>query len=113
MHQNSILNNFELIDKVSEVSTTSLQVIEERTSLKENQLNKLERDKFCFPLNNSKQNLLNSTMLNNNLINNSLFIEFELTTLNKIIDGKENAYSFSNIDNEFVNKEIEFSLNVK
>lgn len=103
-----------MVDKVSEISNTTLSVIEDKSKSKENELNRLEREKLIFPLNNSNVNLLTTTygQNQNNLVNNTMFVEFEVSNLEKNIEGQENENCFCSVDSNYVNKEIEYLLNV-
>ncbi len=111
-----ILNNFDLVDKVSEISSATLKIIEDKVFTRENELTKQETEKLNFPLNNVHcdflTNISNSVSYNNSPTNNTLFIAFEISNSEKILEGEKNKNCFINLDSGYINKEIEFLLNV-
>lgn len=64
---------------------------------------------FKFPLDNSEFCLTNPNLGINEKLNNVFFIEFDLDSNNI---SKEHLKAFREINNDFVEKEIHFVLNV-
>lgn len=97
-----------MIDNISEITKNTIKSLEDKNdSLTEKVISEIQ-----FPIDNSENNY---QFLESNLgivenLQNVVFLEFELdnTTLNK-----DHLKYFRDVNNNFVDKEINFVLNVK
>lgn len=97
-----------MIDNISEITKNTIKSLEEKNdSLTEKVYNDIQ-----FPIDNSENNyqILESNLGLIENLQNIVFLEFELdnTTLNK-----DHLKYFREVNNNFVDKEINFVLNVK
>jgi len=104
------LNSFKAIDNVSEISTSTMKTVEEKAFSKENNLSdaSINFSSFTFPLNNreyleASPNYFNDTNLN------LFLIEFDMDTTNNLND---NVKCLTEINNKFVEKDFQFTINV-
>lgn len=108
-----MLNNLQVIDNISEITKSTVQGIEEKAfSSQNNQSDEtLDYSTFKFPLNNTDFNLLmpETRMGSSDNLSNIIFLEFDMNN-NSI--SKEHLKFFKEINNEYVEKEIHFVLNV-
>jgi hypothetical protein len=86
-----------------------MKALEEKAFCKQNCQNDSEFDYSAikFPIDNSETNLMSNE---NILSSNVVFVEFDL---NNNYTSKEHLKFFKDINNEYVDKEIYFVLNVK
>ena len=94
---------YQFIDKISEVTKNTIKNLEEKYP------NKNSTDEIKFPLENLENSYL---IIENNLeysenLNNLVFLEFDL------ISSSHNLKHFREINNDFIEREINFVLNVK
>ena len=107
--ENSILNNCQVVDNVSEILKNTIKAFEEKNeALNANQ--NLNND-MTFPIDNSENNF---TILESNLgisdnLQRLIFLEFDLYNSNIT---KDHIKYFREVNNNFVDKEIHFVLNV-
>jgi hypothetical protein len=105
------LNNFQIIDNISEITKYTLKNIEDKAFSAENNYSDeyLDYSALKFPLNNSEyEHIMTDCILGDNL-NKVVFLEFDMNANNI---SKDHLKSFREINNEFVDKEIHFVLNV-
>jgi hypothetical protein len=107
--ESSVLNSCQMIDNISEIVRTTLKTLEEKNEAL--QTEKQTLTDIVFPIDNSETNyqILESNLGILDNLQNIVFLEFELdnTTLNK-----DHLKFFREVNNNFVDKEINFVLNV-
>lgn len=107
--ESSVLNSCQTIDNISEITRTTVKTFEEKNDRL--QIDKQLLNEIQFPIDNSETNyqILESNLAVQENLQNIVFLEFELenSSLNK-----EHLKYFREVNNNFVDKEINFVLNV-
>ena len=110
--ENSVLNNCQLIDNISEINKTTIRTIEEKNDSFFGSEKTVSLGEFSLPIDNSDTNLkfIEANMGIPENRQNVVFLEFELdnSALNK-----EHLKYFREVNNNFVDKDVSFVLNVK
>jgi hypothetical protein len=103
-----------MLDNISEITKSTLKNLEEKAFNPDNSISdsNLDYSSIKLPLNNNPE--LNYIITETNLginenLNNIIFFEFDLNSSNIT---KEHVKCFKEINNDFVEKEIHFVLNV-
>lgn len=102
------MQSLKFVDNISEISKSTLNGLEEKAFCKQNSQSDFDFDYSAikFPIDNSESNFINSdNMFNHNV----LFVEFDLNNNNT---SKEYLRFLRDINNQFVDREIHFVLNV-
>ena len=107
---NPILNSFKAIDKISEITMSTINAIEEKAFSKENNHSDatIHYSSFKFPLNNSDY-LAASPNYHDDTNLNLIFLEFEL---DQTKNAKDKVKYLTEVNNDFVEMDFHFVLNV-
>ena len=107
----SILKNCQVIDNVSEISKNTIRCLEEKNE-SQNSAKSSNTSELQFPIDNTDANfmIIESNLGIHENLQNIVFLEFDLDNTSI---SKDHIKYFREVNNNFVEKEINFVLNVR